>query len=69
VLALTCHAKLCVRPYVCCPAAMWFPGLEAGALMTGERSGTPSEHGFNFVANLFGGTGLWTSMTTESWRQ
>jgi len=27
------------------------------------------EHGLNFVANLFGGTGLWMSMTTESWRQ
>jgi hypothetical protein len=26
-------------------------------------------HGLNVVANLFGGTGLWMSMTTESWRQ
>jgi hypothetical protein len=34
-----------------------------------KLSAHPLGTGRKFVANLFGGIGLWTSVITESWRQ
>jgi hypothetical protein len=45
------------------------PLLVAASSLGLQALTTPSEHGLKFADNLFGGIGLWTSVTTESWRQ
>jgi hypothetical protein len=49
------------------PGRRWL--LVAATSLGFQALTTPSGHGLEFIDNLFDGIDLWTSVTTESWRQ